>query len=185
MDFFKALDAGVQKILYYLVILLFIALICILSANVGLRLANDLSIFLTAHGMKGAADAIPSILPASLHWFDEIVELCFAALVFYGAAALWARGGHFSVGDWLSKRLPSHFARVFYRLLVSIFSLIFIAVFFWFSVRLCMRATELSTVFQIPKSVMYSCMPVASFIMGMYAIAAVLRNLGRFSKDEV
>ena len=26
---------------------------------------------------------------ASLHWFDEIIELLYAYLVFYGAAALW------------------------------------------------------------------------------------------------
>jgi len=35
----------------------------------------------------------------SLHWFDEIIELFYSYLVFYGAAALWISRGHISVGD--------------------------------------------------------------------------------------
>ena len=30
----------------------------------------------------------------SLHWFDEIIELLYAYLVFYGAAALWITREH-------------------------------------------------------------------------------------------
>ena len=30
----------------------------------------------------------------SLHWFDEIIELLYAHLVFYGAAALWITREH-------------------------------------------------------------------------------------------
>ena len=41
----------------------------------------------------------------SLHWFDEIIELLYAYLVFYGAAALWITREHLSVGDWISGRL--------------------------------------------------------------------------------
>ena len=41
----------------------------------------------------------------SLHWFDEIIELLYAYLVFYGAAALWITREHISVGDWMSGRI--------------------------------------------------------------------------------
>ena len=41
----------------------------------------------------------------SLHWFDEIIELLYAYLVFYGAAALWITREHLCVGDWISGRL--------------------------------------------------------------------------------
>src|SRR5512141_3086219 len=41
----------------------------------------------------------------SLHWFDEIIELLYAYLVFYGAAALWINREHLCVGDWISGRL--------------------------------------------------------------------------------
>ena len=55
----------------------------------------------------------------SMHWFDEILELLYGALVFYGAAAVWVAHGHFSVGDWISKLLPNKRARFVYRFLVE------------------------------------------------------------------
>jgi len=182
MKFLTALDSGVQNILYYLTIALFIALTGILAVNVALRLVNDLSLFVAAHGFDRAAAAIKALFPAaSLHWFDEIVELCFASLVFYGAAALWAKGGHFSVGDWISSRLPGHASRSLYKLLVTCVSVVFVGVFFWFSLRLALHATELSTVFQIPKAWMYACMPISSFIMGVYSLGELARDLKAFA----
>ena len=181
MNILKTLDSGVQKTLYYLTIALFIALTCILAVNVALRLVNDLSLFVAAHGFNRVAVAIKALFPtASLHWFDEIVELCFASLVFYGAAALWAQSGHFSVGDWISSRLPGHASRALYKLIVTCVSLIFVGVFFWFSLRLALHATELSTVFQIPKSWMYACMPISSFIMGAYSLGELARDVRAF-----
>jgi TRAP-type C4-dicarboxylate transport system permease small subunit len=178
MNIANALDAGIQKILYYLTIALFIALTCILTANVALRLVDGLSLFFAGHGFNTVAAAIKVLFPtASLHWFDEIVELCFAALVFYGAAALWAKQGHFSVGDWISARLPGNVPRALYRLAVSCVSLAFVGIFFFFSMRLTLRATELSTVFQIPKSWMYACMPISSFIMCLYSLRACVRDI--------
>lgn len=184
MSFLKALDTGVRNVLYVLTIALFISLTCILAANVSLRLVNDLSLFFGRHDFPGMAAAIKALFPAaSLHWFDEIVELCFAALVFYGAAALWAANGHFSVGDWISSRLPGKFSRAVYKLLVTGFSLAFIGIFFWFSLRLTLRATELSTVFQIPKSWMYACMPISSIIMFAYSLVELARDFKAFSGD--
>ena len=179
MPAIKSLDRLVQSVLRAVCIFLFSVLALILIANVLLRLGNDLSIFLDVRNYKGAAGVVKAIVPrVSMHWFDEIVELCFAALVFYGAAALWGLKGHFSVGDWISARLPNHALRGVYRLIVSLLSTTFIAVFFWYSLKLTRNATELSTVFQIPKSVMYSCMPVSSFIMLCYSAVDVLCDLG-------
>ena len=176
--FLKTLDAWLQAFLRRLCILLFAALGLILLANVFLRLANDLAINLDARGMQSAASLIKSLVPiSSLHWFDEIVELCFAALVFYGAAALWGLKGHFSVGDWISPRLPGKRLKALYKLLVSLLSMAFLIVFFRFSLQLAMNATELSTVFQIPKSVMYSCMPISGAIMLCYSAVDVALDL--------
>jgi TRAP-type C4-dicarboxylate transport system permease small subunit len=181
MHILNTLDAAVQKVLYCLTIALFIALTCILAANVALRLVDDASLFFAGHGFNTVASAIKALFPtASLHWFDEIVELCFAALVFYGAAALWAKQGHFSVGDWISSRLPGHASRSLYRLAVTCASLAFVGIFFWFSLRLTLRATELSTVFQIPKSWMYACMPISSCIMCAYSLRECVRDIKRF-----
>ncbi len=178
--FLKGLSAVVLAVLRLLCIALFIVLALILLTNVFLRLMNDLSIFLDVRDFKSAAATIKSLVPlTSMHWFDEIVELCFTALVFYGAAALWGLKGHFCVGDWISARLPGDRSRALYQLLVSLVSVFFMAVFCRFSLDLTLRATELSTVFQIPKSVMYSCMPVSSLIMLCYSLVDVVLDVRR------
>lgn len=179
--FMTSLDRFVQTLLRALCIILFIALALILLTNVGVRLMNDLSVFLTAHGMASAGSMIKALVPiTSMHWFDEIVELIITGMVFYGAAALWGTKGHFCVGDWISKRLPNNTLRALYKLLVTLLSVAFLLIFFWYSLSLTRRATELSTVFQIPKSVMYSCMPISAFIMLVYSAGDVIQDIKRF-----
>ncbi len=170
-ELFPKLDASIRRFLRGFSIILFVVLSFLLVANVLLRLTNDLSIVLTDRGYSDAAAFIQRLLPlVSMHWFDEIVEMCFAALVFYGAALLWATKGHFCVGDWISPRLSGERARAWYRVLVAALCVAFQAVFFWYSLLLTLCATELTTVFQIPKSLLYSCMPVSSFIMLAYSV---------------
>jgi TRAP-type C4-dicarboxylate transport system permease small subunit len=83
----------------------------------------------------------------SMHWFDEILELLYGALIFYGAAAVWVIHGHFSVGDWISKHLSSVRARFAYRLIVELLSLVFIAVFFWYALDLFLKTGDHTTAF--------------------------------------
>ena len=83
--FDKALTVGLEAIC----IVLFAGITVILTLNIVVRFVPIMS----------------------MHWFDEIVELLYGALVFYGAAAVWVVHGHFSVGDWISKRLPNMRAR--------------------------------------------------------------------------
>jgi TRAP-type C4-dicarboxylate transport system permease small subunit len=176
--FLKKLDKGVQLALRCICIALFAALALLLIGNVLLRLSGDLTRLLRGWGLEGAANLIRAILPiTSFHWLDEIVELCFSALTFYGAAAIWALKGHFSVGDWISKRLPGSVSRGIYKIIVNGICIAFLVIFLRFSVNLVARATELSTVFQIPKKVMYSSMPIASFIMLIYSLIELVQNI--------
>ena len=145
-------DKGLMLVLEWICIVLFAAITVILTLNIVVR-----------------------FLPfMSMHWFDEIVEMCFAGLVFYGSALLWAEKGHFCVGDWISPRLPGERSRGWYRLLIAALSTAFQAVFFWYSLRLTLTATELTTVFQIPKSLLYSCMPAASLVMLAYSVCDIV-----------
>ena len=52
----------------------------------------------------------------SFHWLDEIIELCFAAMTFYGAAAVWIIKGHYSVGNWLENRITPPAGKAFLRI---------------------------------------------------------------------
>lgn len=177
----KTIDLWVQKILKLVSMVIFCALGLLLVVNVLMRLINDLISKLTVSGYESAAVWIKEIMPVtSFHWFDEIVELSFAALVFYGAAALWGAKLHFSVGDWISPRLKSPKMKSLYRLTIYLICVAFMAILFWFSLRLTLRATGLTTVFQIKKSILYSCMPISALIMLLYSIFDFLgevRNL--------
>ena len=108
---------------------------------------------------------------ASLHWFDEIIELFYAYLVFYGAAALWISREHISVGDWIGSRIIKNATgRHIYRMVLEVIVLVFALIFFYYSLRLTALALDVTNVFAIPKKVLYSCMPVAGAIMIVYSI---------------
>jgi TRAP-type C4-dicarboxylate transport system permease small subunit len=91
-------------------------------------------------------------------------------MVFYGAAAVWISKGHFSAGNWIKKRLKSARARALYRMLLEIAALVFIAIFFKYSLDLTRKAGDVTAVFQIPKKVLYACMPISAAIMAAYSL---------------
>jgi TRAP-type C4-dicarboxylate transport system permease small subunit len=131
---------------------------------------------------------------ASLHWFDEIIELLYAYLIFYGAAALWISREHFSVGNWIGNRLIHNLsARHLYRLVLEVIVLIFALIFFYYSLKLTALAQDVTNVFAIPKRVLYSCMPIAGAIMIVYSIRNVIveviplfkSNMGGKARDPM
>ena len=109
----------------------------------------------------------------SLHWFDEIIELLYAYLVFYGAAALWISGEHFGVGDWIEKRIGNIRMRHVYRLIIELLALCFVVIFFYYSLRLTLLARDVTNVFAIPKRVLYSCLPASGLVMIIYSLRNV------------
>jgi TRAP-type transport system small permease protein len=129
------------------------------------------------------ADVIVRFFPVvSLHWFDEIIELLYAYLVFYGAAALWILRGHICVGDWIEKSIGNPRLRHLYRMFIELLVLFFAAVFFYYSLRLTILALDVTNVFAIPKRVLYSCMPVAGVIMVIYSLRNIAIELNRIVK---
>jgi len=111
----------------------------------------------------------------SLHWFDEIIELFYAYLVFYGAAALWISRGHISVGNWIGgKIIKKAVGRHLYRMVLESVVLFFALIFFYYSLRLTALALDVTNVFAIPKKVLYSCMPVSGAIMIAYSIRNII-----------
>lgn len=148
-------DKALLAIIKWLTITLFLVLGLIVTANILLR-----------------------IFPvASLHWVDEIVELSFAWLVFYAATAVWTTKGHFSVGDWFGVLIKNERTLHACRLLVELASLLFAVIFFQYSLNLTLRAHEVTSVFQIPKAFLYSCMPIATGIMVAYSVVFVVRRV--------
>lgn len=107
----------------------------------------------------------------SFHWLDEIVELCFASMVFYGASAVWIDKAHFSAGDWIQRLVKNPLAAALYSLTLEIAGIVFFAVLFWFSAKLALAAADVTAVFQIPKKIVYACMPISALIMLVVSLA--------------
>jgi TRAP-type transport system small permease protein len=148
MGSLKSMDKVILKTLKVVTITSFVFLTLLISANVFVRF-------------------FPVV---SLHWFDEIIELLYAYLVFYGAAALWISHEHFGVGDWIEKRIRNIRMRHVYRLVIELLVLCFVVVFFYYSLRLTLLARDVTNVFAIPKRVLYSCLPISGVIMILYSI---------------
>jgi TRAP-type C4-dicarboxylate transport system permease small subunit len=155
-DALKKIDDIIIAVLKWICIALFAALTIILTLNVVIRLLANILI---------------RIMPVvSLPWMDEVVEMLFAALVFYGAAAVWILKGHFSAGDWIGKLLKPPRAKAALRLLVDAISFAFIAIFFRYSINLVAICLERTNVLQLSRKIVYSCMPIGFGIMAIYAV---------------
>lgn len=153
LNVLRGVDRFVLALLKAFTILCFVLLTVLISANVFVRF-------------------FPVV---SLHWFDEIVEMLYAYLIFYGAAALWITREHFSLGDWIGATiLKKSRTRCLYRAVLEVLVLIFAAIFFYYSLRLTILARDVTNVFAIPKSILYSCMPVASAVMIIYSIRNIV-----------
>jgi len=136
--------------------------------------ALTITLFLLLSLLVGANVLVRFVPVASLHWFDEIVEMIYAGLVFYGAAALWITREHFSVSDWISGRLIRNPKAIrVYRLVIECLVLVFAMIFFYYSQRLTGMAMDVTNVFAIPKKILYSCMPISGLVMAVYS----LRNI--------
>ena len=159
----KKIDKIVFAVLKAFTITLFVLLSLLVTANVIVRF-------------------IPVV---SLHWFDEIVEMLYAYLVFYGAAVLWITREHFSVGDWIGATiLKGSRTRHVYRAVLEVLVLIFAAIFFYYSLRLTILAQDVTNVFAIPKRVLYSCMPVAGALMLIYSLRNIVFEIIGFGKHR-
>jgi len=155
IDFLTRMDKVILYTLKVITITVFVLLTILISANVFVRF-------------------VPVV---SLHWFDEIIELLYAYLVFYGAAALWISHDHFGVGDWIEKRIRDQRMRYVYRSIIELLVLCFAVIFFYYSLRLTILARDVTNVFAIPKRVLYSCLPVSGAIMIVYSIRNIAVEL--------
>ncbi len=154
----KALQYGdrvVLSILKIITIICFILLTILISANVFVRF----------------------VPVASLHWFDEIIELLYAYLVFYGSAAIWITREHFSVGPWIeAKIIKNDRSRHVFRMVLELLSLVFVCILFYYSLRLTVIANDVTNVFAIPKRILYSCLPISAIIMVLSSIGHIFRE---------
>ena len=120
---------------------------------------------------------------ASMHWFDEIVQLLFAWMVFAGSAVLYSTREHFLI-DWLSRKTEgTEFGRI-YRIMTELICLVFVLIFLFQSFRLTVLTTAWTSVFNIPKRILYASMPAAGIFMAYAGLLEILGSLTGFNSGQ-
>ncbi len=167
----KRIDAVVVSILKWICVISFVAVTAIVTLEVVLGVLSKLG---QAWKLAGLSAFVSRI---DMNWKDEIVEMLFAALVFYGAAAVWVEKGHFSAGDWIGKRIKDPRGKAALRLFLDLVSFGFILVFLLYSGKLVSIALEVTTKLLIPKKVLYLCMPVSAALMALYSVRFIVEDV--------
>jgi len=150
----SALDRWLVVLLRTVCVICFVLLLVLLSGNVFVRFFPVAAFF----------------------WFDEVVEWAFAWMIFFGAAALWARDEHFRL-EWINAKIKGTPAGHLAAAAVECLSLVFIAIFFWQAMRLTCLARDWTPVFNVPRRCLYVCMPVSGLIMVAYSVRNVTREV--------
>ena len=116
---------------------------------------------------------------AAFYWFDEVVEWLFAWMVFFGAAALWARDEHFKL-EWINEKIKGTPAGHMVAVGLELVSLFFLLIFFYQALRLTALARDWTPVFNVSRRYLYVCMPISGAIMVIYSIRNVWREVRAF-----
>ena len=161
LRFLSAFDKGLVYTLRLICVCCFTLLLLLLSGNVFVRY----------------------VPVAAFYWFDEVVEWAFAWMVFFGAAALWARDEHFRL-EWIIDKIKSYSTGRLIAAALELISLFFLIIFFYHSTQITILAKDWTPVFNVPKRFLYVCMPISGFIMVGYAIRIVLREFLFFWKHR-
>lgn len=119
----------------------------------------------------------------AFYWFDEVVEWMFAWMVFFGAAALWARGEHFRL-EWINEKLKGTRTGHLVAAAFELISLFFIFIFFYQAFQLTALARDWTPVFNVSRRYLYVCMPISGLIMVIYSIRNISREIIAFVTYE-
>jgi TRAP-type C4-dicarboxylate transport system permease small subunit len=160
MKFIKSLDWAVFTFFRVLAVGLLCLLFVLMSLNVILRFYPVFSI----------------------GWFDEIVELSFAWMVFATAAILWRGRKHPKI-DFLEILLKGTRCQPVLLAVVEAINILFLSIFTYYGFMLVMTAAATSPIFKIPRKVFYVAMPTAGVYMTILSViflAGYLRKIVAF-----
>ena len=88
----------------------------------------------------------------SMGWYDEIVEMIFAWLVFIGAAALWRDSSHFRV-EWIYSKLKNSLSGNLVGILIELLALFFLIVMTYQGLKLTLLANDWTPILKLPKRI--------------------------------
>ncbi len=179
MTFLSAFNHILVKIMQSICILCFTLLMLLLAGNVFARMLAGLAEKLTKYEFtRDIARYVPIM---AFYWFDEVVEWAFAWMVFFGAAALWARNEHFKL-EWIAVKMKGTRTGHLVVTGLELISLFFLLIFAYQSLQLTILAKDWTPYFNVSRRYLYGCMPIAGVIMVGYSVRNVVRETLAFWK---
>jgi len=121
------------------------------------------------------------IFLAPISWAEELTLYLCVWLVFVGASVAVKEKGHIAI-DLLPYMLSPR-GRVFLARFVAVVFLIFLAVFFWYSLQHVLRVkatAQVTPIMQAPMWLTYLAMPVGSLLM----VLRIIQMFFGISKDQ-
>jgi len=107
------------------------------------------------------------VFSSAIFWTEETLRYLIVWITFIGAATCIIKNSHISL-DILTIFLPEKYHKIMY-FAVNVICLIFSILIFWYSLKLTLAAREFgqisATIGNFPMYIVYSCMPLGSFLM--------------------
>lgn len=117
----------------------------------------------------GAGVFVRFVPIASMGWADEIIELGFAWMVFFGSTVLWRERSHFSV-DLIPGRLAGSKAGCMLEIFLGFLCLLFFVILSYEGWVLALSVEDRSPILNFPKIFWYVIVPIAGTMMLGYTV---------------
>lgn len=117
----------------------------------------------------GAGVFVRFVPIASMGWADEIIELGFAWMVFFGSTVLWRERSHFSV-DLIPGRLAGSKAGCMLEIFLGFLCLLFFVILSYEGWVLALSVEDRSPILNLPKIFWYVIVPIAGTMMLGYTV---------------
>ena len=121
-------------------------------------------------------DIVVRFVPVlSMSWYEEILQFCFAWMIFLGAALLWRKRELFSI-DLLQHMIPGIGGRIVYYG-AELLSLAFVSILALKGWQYVALETETTPFLALPRAYWYAALPVGSTLMTVYSVVGLVAKL--------
>lgn len=120
---------------------------------------------------------------SSMAWSEEIIELTMAWMILTTATLLFRSGEHFRV-ELLEKKLCGKAALKYVNLFITLVNLLFIVLLLYYGIKFMLPQTQFSPILKINHRFYYASIPVNAFLISLYLIRDLVRNLLAFRKPK-
>lgn len=114
-----------------------------------------------------------------MSWTDEVITWLMAYMIFCGATLIFRMCQHFTV-DLLPQKLKGNKAGAFLDTVITVISILFMAVLFYYGCQMVASTTQFSPMLKVPYKFQYSSIPINCAIIICYLIRDFVGDIGEF-----